>query len=154
MQTKVCFTWQGRCRFWSLLDYILGGHIWPEKSRRDRTITQINTIIKTAIIYQVIIHFSFHQNIMDPNVKIPITHKANFHNHHQLHHNPQHDHDQTDLNTKILVRQSLILFADVPFAKANLHPMSLRAETWIIAIIAMNHRHNHNGTQIRNLREK
>ena len=91
---------------------------------------------------------------MDPNVKIPITHKANFHNHHQLHHNPQHDHDQTDLNTKILVRQSLILFADVPFAKANLHPMSLRAETWIIAIIAMNHRHNHNGTQIRNLREK
>ena len=51
------------------------------------------------------------------------------------------------------MRQSLILFADVPFAKADLHPMSLRAETWIIAIIAMNHRHNHNGTQIRNFRE-
>ena len=91
---------------------------------------------------------------MDPNVKIPITHKANFHNHHQLHHNPQHDDDHTDLNTEILVRQPLILFADVPFAKANLHPMSLRAETWIIAIVAMNHRHNHNGTQKRNFREK
>ena len=88
---------------------------------------------------------------MDPNVKIPITHKANFHNHHQLHHNP---HDQTNLNTKILVRQPLILFADIPLAKANLHPVSLRAEAWIMAIIAMNHRHNHNGTQIRNLREK
>ena len=69
---------------------------------------------------------------MDPNAKIPITHKATFHNYHQLHHIPQPDHDQTDLNTKILVRQPLILFADVPLAKANLHPMSLRAETGMI----------------------
>ena len=75
---------------------------------------------------------------MDPNAKIPITHKATFHNYHQLHHIPQPDHDQTDLNTKILVRQPLILFADVPLAKANLHPMSLRAETGIV----MNHHYH------------
>ena len=55
----VCSTWQGRCRFWSLLDYILGGHIWPEKSRRDRTITQIHTIINTVIINQLLFIFHF-----------------------------------------------------------------------------------------------
>ena len=69
---------------------------------------------------------------MDTNAKILVRHLAAFHNHHQLHHNPQDNHDQTDLNTKILVRQPLILFADVPLTKANLHPMSLRAETGMI----------------------
>ena len=66
MQRKVCFTWQGRCRFWSLLDYILGGHIWPEKSRRDRTITQIHTIINTVIINQLLFIFHFIKILWTP----------------------------------------------------------------------------------------